>query len=109
MPDCNTCEKKKPNVPWEVHQDAMARANLANRRWFITWLITFVLLIGVVVFLFWQRSQYEAVENEYTQKIETGNGDLDIDGSIINRGGVFYYGKDYADSQNKILSTEDWR
>ena len=109
MPDCNTCKKNRPDVPWEVHQDAMARANLANRRWFVAWVITFFLLLATVVFCIWQRSQYELVEQEYVQNIDTGNGDLDIDGNVINRGGVFYYGEDYADNEDAEISEEDWR
>lgn len=108
MADCNNCPEKRPDVPWEVFQATAARANLANRRWFITWIITFVLLLGTLVYLFWMRSQYELVETEYTQEIDTGVGDLDVGGNIINRGGI-YYGEDYADYADETLPPEDRR
>lgn len=110
MPDCNDCKERRahPDVPWEIFQAEQARANLANRRWFIAWIITFVLLLGTVLFIFWQQSQYEHFENEYTQEIDTGSGDFDAE-TIINRGGVYYYGEDQADGEDQRLPEEDWR
>ena len=97
--NCDNCEKKHEPVSWEAFQSTAARANFANRRWFFAWLITFVLLVGVVVFLFWQTTQYEQVTTEYTQEIDTGEGDF-TDNYVINRGGI-YYGEGETDGSDQ--------
>ena len=95
--NCETCRERKPQepVPYRVHTEDMARLERANRRWFITWLITFVLLVGGVIFFFWRESQFEVVEETVTQDVDTGDGDLTLTGI-----GDIYYGESQANDQD---------
>lgn len=92
--NCETCKESRAQVSHRVHTEDMARLERANRRWFITWLITFTLLVGVVIFLFWRESQFEVVEETVTQDIDTGDGDLTLTGI-----GDIYYGESKANDQ----------
>lgn len=61
-------EKRPESVPYIVHESEMARMERVNKRWFIAWLITFLLLIGCVAGFIWYESQYV---DEVTETIET--------------------------------------
>lgn len=57
----------------------------ANKRWFLAWLITFVLLVGVVAYFCWYESQWEVVTETITQTNEDGfNNYIGNDGDIFN-------------------------
>lgn len=84
-------EKRPESVPYIVHESEMARMERVNKRWFIAWLITFLLLIGCVVGFIWYEAQYV---DEVTETIETsdeGGGNaygtiISGDGSEVNYG-----------------------
>lgn len=88
--NCEDCKIHKPEaVPFQTHQADMARMEKSNRRWFAAWLITFVILMGSIVWFFWRESQFEIVEETHTVTQEAQDG-----GSNRFYGGD-YYG--YAD------------
>lgn len=88
-------EKKVADVPYIVHEAEMARMERVNKRWFIAWLVTFVLLVGCVTGFFWYEAQFVEEENTITQDIDTGNGNLALTGI-----GDLYYGESPANSKN---------
>lgn len=61
-------ERRPDSVPYIVHESEMARMERANKRWFIAWLITFLLLVGCVAGFLWYEAQYV---DEVTETIET--------------------------------------
>ena len=72
--DCKTCKENRASVPYIVHESEMARMERVNKRMFLAWLITFVMLVGCVAGFIWYESQGEdvTVTQEVTQ--DTGNG-----------------------------------
>lgn len=90
--ECNSCVEKKKQaepVPWIVYQADMARSERANKRWFIAWLITFTLLLGVIAGVIWYESQFETVVTEETYTSESDDGGI----AIVNRDGTVNYGE----------------
>lgn len=51
-------------IPFVVHEGDMARMERMNKRLFIIWLITFLLLVGCVAGFIWYESQW--VDEVYT-------------------------------------------
>lgn len=88
MPDCKSCKENRQNVepvPYIVHESAMARQERVNKRWFLAWLITFVLFIASWAGFLWYESQWEVVETEITQENDGGyNNYIGNDGDIYN-------------------------
>lgn len=103
MPDCGNCGAKDV-VSRHIHEAALDRMERVNRRWFIAWLVTFVLLVGAVCFFFWYESQFETVETyeQYEQEAD-GNGS-----NTVVRGNM-YYGEANGQDQNAPEETEDGR
>jgi len=63
----------------------MARQERVNKRWFLAWLITFVLFIASWAGFLWYESQWEVVETEITQENDGGyNNYIGNDGDIYN-------------------------
>ncbi len=81
-------------------QDILAgMAERTVRRWFIAWIITFILFILTNAYWMYERLQYEVVETTtITQENEDGyNNYIGDDGSIIN-GGLYGEGEtDYCE------------
>lgn len=94
MPDCGSCGAKDV-VSRHVHEAALDRMERVNRRWFIAWLVTFVLLVGAVCFFFWYESQFEVLETQVTQGTEQGGTN---NYSYIGNDGDIYNGE--TDSKN---------
>lgn len=96
--DCKTCKENRATIPYLVHEGAMARLERVNRRWFIAWLITFVLFIGCIAGFIWYESQFEdavTTTTEITQENENGYN------NFIGEDGDIYNGKaDDQDNQN---------
>lgn len=88
-------ENKVADVPYIVHEAEMARMERVNKRWFLAWLLTFVLLVGCVAGFIWYEAQFVEEENTITQDIDTGNGNLALTGI-----GDLYYGESPANSKN---------
>lgn len=88
MPDCKTCKESRQNVepvPYIVHEAEMARQERNNKRWFIAWLITFILLVGCVAGFVWYKNQCETVETwqDVWQEAD-GNGNNQFIGGDYN-------------------------
>ena len=89
---CNGCgsDKLPSNVPYVVHESAMARAERQNKRlvWVIVLLI--VLLVGSNIGWLVYESQFETVETteeyEIQQDAESGNNNSVINGGEIANG-----------------------
>lgn len=70
-------------IDYTVHESIMARMERVNKRWFIAWLITFILLCCCVGGFIWYESSYEDVV--VTQENSDGvNNYVGNDGSIYN-------------------------
>lgn len=87
MADCSTCEAKRtqaPNdVPFIVHESAMARAERAAKRLWITIVLLALLLVGTNGAWIWYQSQFEDIA--ISQENEDGyNNFIGNDGDIFN-------------------------
>ena len=75
MANCETCKKAQnapENVPYIVHESAMARMERTAKRLWITILTLIFLLVGsICAFILW-NSQWETIYQEVTQESETG-------------------------------------
>lgn len=94
MADCSTCEAKRTqvpnNVPFIVHESAMARAERAAKRLWITVILLVLLLVGSNGAWIWYESQfedsvtttetYEAGADDGGTAIVSGDGDISING-----------------------------
>ena len=64
MENCETCKKvhnEPESVPYIVHESAMARAERAARRLWITNLILIFLLVGTIIGFVYYENQFEDV------------------------------------------------
>lgn len=89
--DCNTCkEQSPPNVPYIVHESAMARAERTAKRLWITVLILIIMLVGSNAGWLYYESQFETVgtaeEYNIEQDSESGNTNSIINGGEISNG-----------------------
>jgi hypothetical protein len=94
---CETCKNKTTapeNVPYIVHESAMARTERTAKRLWITILTLIFLLVGSNCVWIWYESQFEVAE--------TTTIDAEQDGSGVNivSGGDLDYGAESADNQN---------
>jgi hypothetical protein len=92
--DCKSCKESREIVSRHVHEADLDRSDRNARRWFVAWLITFLVLIACVVYLFWYKDQWETVEETITNEVVQ---DADEGGNNKFVGGD-YYGS--ADSPN---------
>ena len=82
---------KPKTIDYFVHESVMDRMERINKRWFITWLITFLLLCGCVGGFIWYEAQFE--DTVISQDVDTGEGDAFVTGI----GDI--YGEGATDSQ----------
>ena len=62
---CETCKNKSTapeNVPYIVHESAMARMERTNRRLWITIILLIVMLVGSNCVWIWYENQFEEIE-----------------------------------------------
>lgn len=90
MANCETCKKvhnEPESVPYIVHESAMARAERAARRLWITNFILIFLLVGTIIGFVYYENQFEYVVTTTTIEAEQ-------DGSAVNivGGGDVDYG-----------------
>lgn len=79
---------QQPDVPYTVYESGMARMERVNKRCFLAWLITFLLLVGCVTGFIWYEAQFTDEITE-TYESEASGGGL----AIVNRdGSVNTYG-----------------
>ena len=69
-----------------------------NKRWFVAWLITFLLLVGCVAGFIWYESQWEVVESATSMEVEQ---DADGNGSNLFVGGDYSYGSTESQGNNE--------
>ena len=86
--ECNGCgeHNKVADIPYIVHESAMARMERQFKRLWITILVLIVLLIGTNGVWIWYESQFEdVVTTEVTQENSDGyNNYIGNDGDIVN-------------------------
>lgn len=85
-------------VPYIAHESEMTRMERVNKRWFVAWLVTFIILMGCIVWFFWRESQFvgeETTTETYTSETDGGGT------AIVNRDGSVIYGEGniYPDNQ----------
>lgn len=90
--DCTTCKAGRPaDVPYIVHEGAMARAERTIRRLWILALVLIVLLAASNGAWIWYESQFEVTETEITQEAD-GDG---VNNFIGENGDIIYGATDY--------------
>ena len=72
MVNCDNCSKRPENVPYLVHESAMARMERTIRRLWITLILVIVLLVGSNAVWIWYDHQFEDVYTEITQENDRG-------------------------------------
>lgn len=84
--DCKTCKESREFVSRHVHESALDRLERINKRWFVAWLITFLLLVGCVAGFIYYESQWQVVNTvEVTQENDNGYDNyVGNDGDIYN-------------------------
>ena len=90
---CNNCTDKAPtNVPYVVHESAMARAERQAKRLVAVIILLIVLLVGSNIGWLVYESQFETVEStveenyDIVQDAENGNNNSIINGGEIVNG-----------------------
>ena len=86
--ECNGCGEnhKVADIPYIVHESAMARMERQLKRLWITILVLIVLLVGTNGVWIWYESQFEdVVTTEVVQENSDGyNNYIGNDGDIVN-------------------------
>lgn len=86
--ECNGCgeHNKVADIPYIVHESAMARMERQFKRLWITILVLIVLLVGTNGIWIWYESQFkDVVTTEVTQENSDGyNNYIGNDGDIVN-------------------------
>lgn len=89
---CNNCgtDKTPANVPYVVHESAMARAERQSKRLVAVIILLIILLVGSNIGWLVYESQFETVETveeyEVNQDTENGNNNSVINGGEIANG-----------------------
>lgn len=86
---CNNCgtDKKPSSVPYAVLEDFKETAKANSLKWFIVCLVLIVLLVGSNIGWLVYESQFEVVEETYTEDYDieandNGNAIYNDDGSV---------------------------
>lgn len=85
--NCETCADRKKqveSVPYIVHEGEMARAERDKKRWFIAWIVTFVLFLASWAGFLCYESQWEYFDMEITQENDRGINNFTGEGDIWN-------------------------
>lgn len=85
MANCETCKMKTTapeNVPYIVHESALARMERMVKRLWVTVLVLIFLLVGTNGAWLWRESQWETIYQEVTQEAENGTNNF-IGGDVI--------------------------
>lgn len=97
MPDCNTCKSKNspPNVPYIVHESAMARQERTIKRLVIMLIVILAIWFSTIGVFVWYLNQYD-FEN-YDVEVSTDGGG---DANYIGNDGNIYNGTGYSTPEN---------
>ena len=90
--DCETCKEKRKvisqtpkDVPYIVHEGAVARLERVIKRLWVLALALIILLCASNAAWIWWESQYETIETTITQENADGyNNYIGNDGDIVN-------------------------
>lgn len=85
MANCETCKMKTSapeNVPYIVHESALARMERMVKRLWVTVLVLIFLLVGTNGAWLWWESQLETIYQEVIQEAENGTNNF-IGGDVI--------------------------
>lgn len=90
--DCETCKEKRKvisqtpkDVPYIVHEGAVARLERVIKRMWVLVLSLIILLCASNAAWIWWESQYQTIETTITQENEDGyNNYIGNDGDIVN-------------------------
>ena len=90
--DCETCKEKRKvvvqtpkDVPYIVHEGAVARLERVIKRMCVLVLSLIILLFASNAAWIWYESQYQTIETTITQENEDGyNNYIGNDGDIVN-------------------------
>ena len=85
MANCETCKNVKSapeNVPYIVHESAMARMERQIKRLWITILVLIFLLVGTNAAWLYYESQWGTVYQEVTQEADNGTNNF-VGGDVI--------------------------
>ena len=90
--DCETCKEKRKviaqtpkDVPYIVHEVAVARLERVIKRLWVLVLALIILLCASNAAWIWWESQYETIETTITQENSDGyNNYIGNDGDIVN-------------------------
>ena len=90
--DCETCKEKRKvisqtpkDVPYIVHEGAVARLERVIKRLWVLVLALMILLCASNAAWIWWESQYETIETTITQENADGyNNYIGNDGDIVN-------------------------
>ena len=96
--------ENQTSIPFVAYESEMARKERANKRWFIAWLITFLVLVAFAAGVVWYESQWVVEETTVTQDVDTGYGD-----AIITGIGDVHYGESTTDYNNEETDTQNGR
>ena len=88
--ECNGCgeHNKVVDIPYIVHESAMARMERQLKRLWITILVLIVLLVGTNGIWIWRESQFEDVVTTTTTTIEAEQDGAGV--NIVGAGDVDY-------------------
>lgn len=91
-------EKQIADIPYIIHEGAMARQERTIRRLWILCLVIFLAFVGSNAAWIYYESQFteEIVTEEITQDVDTGNGAAIVNGHIGDN-----YGKSETDSEKE--------
>lgn len=88
MSVCGECKAKSEetkNVPYIVHESAMARAERSAKRMWAVIVLLIVLLVGTNAAWWWYEAQFETITTEVIQENADGyNNYIGNDGDINN-------------------------
>ena len=91
---CNGCADRIPaNVPYVVHESAMARAERNIKRLWILIIILILLLVGTNIAWLVYESSFETVEESEEITVEAGENGI---ANYIGNDGDIYNGEDYS-------------
>ena len=90
--DCETCKEKRKvisqthkDVPYIVHEGAVARLERVIKRMWVLVLLLIILLVASNGAWIWWESQYQTIETTITQENADGyNNYIGNDGDIVN-------------------------
>ena len=90
--ECNNCGNVKTpeNVPYLVHETAMARNEREKKRLWILVIISWLVTLAIVGVFTYERLQYDYVGETYTEEIIVDSNDggnanyIGNDGDIVN-------------------------